>query len=168
MKNISFGDLIERKELPKISKKQNAIGLIASEYIESSQLKNGSYVILSDKVESDMDADILLIHKKDGSVELKLREIPGTRRERGFSWIKKEDNTPLVIRPNCSMKNARKKISEYASKLWLLADKYYGIISNDEKFYTGPKPLTAEQKAALDEIEAEEEFEKEFHTNLYN
>ena len=153
MKNISFGDLIVKKEISKLTPHQRKVDDMVGEYLESRCPKDnyctGSVV---DQVSDDMYSDILLIHKKNGSSVIKLVDNNQKKEELKIGWFKidEKDKKPLTIGAGASEKTIRGKLAAYAEKLKALSFEYYTRLINDTRYYKNVP--TEAQKKALNEI----------------
>ena len=137
MKNVSFGCVIDKREIPRLTTHQVRVDDMVGTYLECGSPENNYLDPVDTMVSDDMFSDILLIHKKDGSSELRLIDDTEKKERYGVEWfnIDKKDNKPVIIRAKDSYESIHRKLANYAKKLKKLSLKYYGKLINDPRFY---------------------------------
>ncbi len=137
MKNVSFNGVIEKREISRLTPHQVRVDDMVGTYLESCRPENNYLESVDTMVSDNMFSDILLIHKKDGSTEIKLIDDTEKKKEYGVEWftIDGKDKKPLIIRAKDSYEAVHKKLANYAEQLKKLSSEYYGRLINDTRFY---------------------------------
>lgn len=156
MKNVSFGQLIVKKEMPKLTKHQIKVDYMAGEYLESNLPESNYLTSVEREVADNMYSDILVIHRKDGNTEIKLIENEDQKKSYSVEWfhVDPKDKKPLIIRAKDSYGAIQKKLAKYAEKLKKLSSEYYTKIINDPRFCENDKNnATVYPELILSELE---------------
>ena len=96
MKNVSFNGVIAKREIFRLTPHQVRVDDMVGTYLENGNPRDNYLRTIDDMVSENMFSDILLIHKKDGSTEIKLVDDSEKKKEYGAEWFKidKKDNKP--------------------------------------------------------------------------
>lgn len=150
MKNVSFGELIVKREIPRLTTHQAKVDNIVSDYLESRRSEDNYLGTVADKVSDEMFSDILMIHKNDGSTVVKLVENDDNKKEHDVEWFQldKKDKKPVKLSAKESYDNIQKKVATYADKLRNLAPVYYQKLMDDPRF----ADLTVRYKQNMDNL----------------
>ena len=134
MKNVSFGCLFTVRETLGMTSKQRAIEHTVNDVFEYRNKKYGNntgyYKNLDDMLEEDMLMDVVVIHKKNGNVELKLTDTDNFYAEAAKGIVKTEDKISVVLDKNLPMREIKSKLKEYTDKCFALAKFYKFEIPN--------------------------------------
>ena len=141
MKNVSFNGVIAKREISRLTPHQVRVDDMVGTYLECGSPENNYLKSVDTMVSEDMFSDILLIHKKDGSTELRLIDNTEKKKDYGVEWftIDEKDKKPLIIRARDSYESIHKKLSNYAERLKKLSSEYYCKLMNDPRLYENTK-----------------------------
>ena len=167
---VSFGAVISKKE-PNMymTKKQYEVDKAVDNAFYSTEYQTGNppgYGTLSEYIEEQTGSDVIVTHKKDGNVEVKLYRSASKAFDENYSEETDIENKPLkiLLRLNKSLSSLKRQIAKFADRCYDYAD--YGFTAlEDQKLQ---EAIDADQdefmkkQAAIDAIREEERFDEEF------
>ena len=134
MKNVSFGAMYTINECARRTINQRKIEDTINANFQAREVRNGSNGsyprTLDEMLEEDMMVDVYVTHKKNGNVEISLKDLkPNDMIVNGI--VKDKDKIKLIVNYNLPPIKINKLITEYANKCRRLANFYSAEIANE-------------------------------------